>query len=196
MSAAVKIVLLGDSGVGKTSIVTQYVSGEIPETVNPTIGAAFVTKDVSVSGSNLELLIWDTAGQEVYRGLAPMYYRSALIAFIVFDVTKQESFDSVSYWIKELRTNGEENIIISIVGNKVDLDERREVEYSKAEAMAQENGALYCETSAQTGAGVERMFQVALSTYVQNQQHKEVQTGSTVKIQGDNNQQGKKGGCC
>ena len=167
---AIKLVLLGDSGVGKTSIVTQYVSGNLPENMNPTIGAAFVTKEVTIDNQQLELLIWDTAGQEVYRGLAPMYYRSALIAIIVFDVTKNESFDSVSYWIRELKTNVEENIIILVCGNKIDLEEKRSIEYQTASSMAQENGALYAETSARTGAGVERMFQMVLSHLLSKRQ--------------------------
>jgi Rab family protein len=163
---AIKLVLLGDSGVGKTSIVSQYVSGNAPENVNPTIGAAFVTKEVSVEGQNLELLIWDTAGQEVYRGLAPMYYRSALIAIIVFDVSNQESYNSVNYWIKELQTNVEENIVIIVCGNKIDLEEKRVVNFQAASAAAVEQGVLYAETSASSGTGIDRMFQVAISAHL------------------------------
>lgn len=168
---AIKLVLLGDSGVGKTSIVAHYVSGSAPDNVNPTIGAAFVTKDVTIENQKLELLIWDTAGQEVYRGLAPMYYRSALIAIIVFDVTKSESFDSVSYWIRELKANVEESIVILVCGNKIDLEDQRVIEFQSASSVAQENGALYAETSASTGSGVERMFQVAISTLLKNRQN-------------------------
>ena len=180
---SVKLVLLGDSGVGKTSIVTQYVSGTAPDNVNPTIGAAFVTKDVNIDGQQLELLIWDTAGQEVYRGLAPMYYRSALIAIIVFDVTKAESFDSVSYWIKELKTNVEESIVILVCGNKIDLEEKRVIEFQSANSMANENGALYAETSASSGAGVDRMFQVAISNLLQTKGNIIDSPGNNVNIQ-------------
>lgn len=194
---AVKLVLLGDSGVGKTSIVTQYVSGTAPDNVNPTIGAAFVTKDVNIDGQQLELLIWDTAGQEVYRGLAPMYYRSALIAIIVFDVTKAESFDSVSYWIKELKTNVEENIVILVCGNKIDLEEKRVIEFQSANSMANENGALYAETSASTGSGVERMFQIAISNLLQTKGNiidKPGGGGKVVDINDEEEQKKKK--CC
>lgn len=194
---SIKLVLLGDSSVGKTSIVTQYVSGSAPESVNPTIGAAFVTKDVTVDGQALELLIWDTAGQEVYRGLAPMYYRSALIAIIVYDVTKAESFDSVSYWIRELKTNVEEDIIILVCGNKIDLEEKRAVEFQQASSMAQENGALYAETSAVTGAGVERMFQLAISTLLQKRDPDSIKKEDTgVKLAQNNNNGSNNKGCC
>ena len=148
--SSVKLVLLGDSGVGKTSIVTQYVSGNAPDSVKPTIGAAFVTKEVSIEGHQLELLIWDTAGQEVYRGLAPMYYRSALIAIICYDVTRAQSFDSVSYWIKELKTNVDGNIVIVVCGNKIDLEDQRVIDATTAQTNAESNGALYAETSAST----------------------------------------------
>jgi Rab family protein len=163
---SIKLVLLGDSGVGKTSIVTQYVSGNAPEDVNPTIGAAFVTKEMSIDGQNLELLIWDTAGQEVYRGLAPMYYRSALIAIIVFDVTNAATHGSVDYWIKELQANVEETIVILVCGNKIDLEDKRQIGFQSASAAAATSGALYAETSAQTAAGIERMFQLAISTHL------------------------------
>jgi Rab family protein len=163
---SIKLVLLGDSGVGKTSIVTQYVCGSAPENVNPTIGAAFVTKEIAIDGQNLELLIWDTAGQEVYRGLAPMYYRSALIAIVVYDVTNQASHNSVSYWTKELQTNVEDNIVILVCGNKIDLEEKRVIDFQIASAAAAASGALYSETSAQTNTGVDRMFQLAISTHL------------------------------
>ncbi|KAH0788777.1 small GTP-binding protein [Histomonas meleagridis] len=194
---AVKLVLLGDSGVGKTSIVTQYVSGSAPENVNPTIGAAFVTKDVNIDGQQLELLIWDTAGQEVYRGLAPMYYRSALIAIIVFDVTKAESFDSVSYWIRELKTNVEENIVILVCGNKTDLEDKRVIEFQSASSMASENGALYAETSASTGSGVDRMFQMAINNLLQNKGNviNDGKPNGGVNLKDDTGKQGKKK-CC
>ena len=193
---AIKLVLLGDSGVGKTSIVTQFVSGSAPENVNPTIGAAFVTKDVTIEGQNLELLIWDTAGQEVYRGLAPMYYRSALIAFIVYDVTKNESFDSVSYWIRELKTNVEENIVILVCGNKVDLEDKRTVDFQAAQGLATENGALYTETSATTGAGVDRMFQMAISTLLKQRSPGPQPTDTSVKLDQKKPGGKEKGGCC
>ncbi|KAH0792980.1 small GTP-binding protein [Histomonas meleagridis] len=165
---SIKLVLLGDSGVGKTSIVSQYVSGKCSDSVKPTIGAAFVTKELTISGQQIELLIWDTAGQEVYRGLAPMYYRSALIAIIVYDVTRSQSFDSVAYWIKELKTNVDGNIVILVCGNKTDLDEQRTVESTIAQKSAEESGALYAETSATSGTGVERMFQIAVSKLLES----------------------------
>jgi Rab family protein len=99
-STPIKVVLLGDSGVGNTSLVAQYLSGRVPDSVNPTVGAEFATKHVVEEGRQFELLIWDTTGQEVYRGLAPMYYRGALIVIVVFDVTSDATYNSVRYWIR------------------------------------------------------------------------------------------------
>jgi Rab family protein len=165
-SHAVKLVLLGDSGVGKTSLVSQYLSGSVPDAANPTIGAAFVTKNVVVDDQPLELLIWDTAGQEVYRGLAPMYYRGASIAIIAYDVTNPDSYGAVGFWVGELRANVEGAIAILVCGNKIDLDDRRLVDGVAAAAAAAERGCLYAEASAASGAGVARAFQAALAAYL------------------------------
>jgi Rab family protein len=167
-STPVKLVLLGDTEVGKTSIVSQYLSGSIPESLNSTIGAAFVTKTVTFEKRTFELLIWDTAGQEVYRGLAPMYYRSAAIALIVYDITNAESYNAVDFWIRELRANVEESIVILVCGNKIDLEDRRLVDGLQASAAAVEKGCLYAEASAVTGAGVEKAFQATLTAYVKS----------------------------
>ena len=165
---SIKIVLLGDSGVGKTSIVAQYVSGSAPDSIKPTVGAAFFTKEISFNKMPLELLIWDTAGQEVYRGLAPMYYRSAKIAIIVFDITNTRSFDSVSYWVKELKENVDGNLTIVVCGNKCDLEEGRNVPRETAQKKIEEYGAFYVETSASTGLNVERLFQLSIQKYLES----------------------------
>ena len=159
----VKIVLLGDSGVGKTSIINHFMTGKTSESLKPTVGAAFVTKNIVVDGHGLELRIWDTAGQEVYRGLAPMYYRSAQIAIIVFDVTNNPSYESVDYWVQELKKNLKGSPVLMICGNKCDLYEDRTIHDTTAKEFAQQNGALYCECSAVNGTGINQLFETALS---------------------------------
>jgi len=163
---SLKIVFLGDSMVGKTCLIGNFVSGNAPDNVIPTIGAAFVSKEIEIMGKQVEVLIWDTAGQELYRGLAPIYYRDADIAIICFDVTSSQSYDSIQYWISELNKNCEKNIIIVICGNKIDLEEKRVIQFSSPQAAAEEIDAIYSETSAITGFGVERMFQTAISKYI------------------------------
>lgn len=196
-ATSVKLVLLGDSGVGKTSIATQYISGKAPQSVKPTIGAAFVTKSIVVDGQPIELLIWDTAGQEVYRGLAPMYYRSALIAIVVYDITRQQSYESVSYWINELKANADSRTIIVVCANKSDLEEQRTVDENIAQQFAESHGALFAATSATTGAGIDRMFQMAVGKLLKDQAGDNItkgKNGGTVQL--NDKKEDSKGGCC
>ena len=197
-ATSVKLVLLGDSGVGKTSIATQYISGKAPQSVKPTIGAAFVTKSIVVDGQPIELLIWDTAGQEVYRGLAPMYYRSALIAIVVYDITRQQSYESVAYWINELKANADSRTVIVVCANKTDLEDQRAVDENIAQQFAESHGALYAATSASTGSGIDRMFQMAVGKLMKDQAGESVQQmnkNSGVQLKDKKDGQ-KSGGCC
>lgn len=186
-----KVVLLGDSGVGKTSIINRFMTGRSVESLKPTVGAAFVTKNMTIDGHSLELRIWDTAGQEVYRGLAPMYYRSANVAIIVFDVTNPASYESVDYWVQELKKNLKEAAILIICGNKNDLYEERVIHDSQARDYATENGALYIETSASKGTGVSQLFETAISKMLK--ENTASNTNGGVNITEDDKK--KEGGC-
>lgn len=129
-----KVVLLGEGRAGKTSIVMRYTRGEYVDGRPPTDQASFVDKLVRVGESGAHLCIWDTAGQECYHALAPIYYRGASGAIIVYDITDAESFNRVRLWVKELRTSTDsKNIVIAIAGNKIDLEKSRSV--SEAEAI-------------------------------------------------------------
>ena len=162
-SEEIKCVFLGDSGVGKTSILINFMNGKLTKNTSPTIGAAYVSKTIKVLDKLCDLMIWDTAGQEIYRGLAPMYYRNAMITFIVFDVTSQKSFKAVNFWANELSSNDVyESSVIIVVGNKIDKAERK-VDLEQAEEVAKSIGAKYIETSAVTGHNIERLFQVSVS---------------------------------
>lgn len=155
-----KLVLLGDSSVGKSCLVAQFVRGEFHDFQEPTIGAAFLTAQLALddsSSNTIRLEIWDTAGQERYRSLAPMYYRGAAAAIVVFDLTSQESFNGAKSWVKELQRRGDANVIIALAGNKIDV-EGRVVEKEEATAFAEENGIIYMETSAKTAQNVRELF--------------------------------------
>jgi small GTP-binding protein len=162
----IKIVLLGETQVGKTSILTRYVTGICPEDAQPTVGVAYHSKQVSIGGAERELHIWDTAGQEVYRTLMPMYYRNVGIAIVVFDVCDRQSYEAVEYWVGELRANCEDRLVVVLCGNKVDRDPDREVTSDEANSLATQLHALYVETSALSNTGIDRLFQVAVSSYV------------------------------
>ncbi|EDL38299.1 RAB31, member RAS oncogene family, isoform CRA_b, partial [Mus musculus] len=120
-----KVCLLGDTGVGKSSIVCRFVQDHFDHNISPTIGASFMTKTVPCGNELHKFLIWDTAGQERFHSLAPMYYRGSAAAVIVYDITKQDSFHTLKKWVKELKEHGPENIVMAIAGNKCDLSDIR-----------------------------------------------------------------------
>merc|ERR1719178_567530 len=153
-----KLVLLGDTAVGKSSLVLRFVKGQFHEFQESTIGAAFLTQTVSLEDTTVKFEIWDTAGQERYRSLAPMYYRGAAAAIVVYDVTNKDSFTGAKSWVKELQRRGDPNVVIALAGNKADLDSRRKVDYEEAHAYAEENGILHLETSAKTAVNVKQLF--------------------------------------
>ena len=136
----------------------RYVQDIFSSSSNPTIGASFLTKRVILNGSKIKLQLWDTAGQERFRSLAPMYYRGALAALLVYDVTNVESFEEVKGWAEELRTNVEANLIVVVVGNKIDLAKHRVVTERQGKTFADSIGALFFETSARENVGIDPLF--------------------------------------
>ncbi|XP_066935997.1 ras-related protein Rab-5B-like [Clytia hemisphaerica] len=153
-----KLVLLGESAVGKSSLVLRFVKGQFHEYQESTIGAAFLTQTVCFDDTTVKFEIWDTAGQERYHSLAPMYYRGSQAAIVVYDITNPESFTRAKNWVKELHRQASANIVISLAGNKADLGNKRMVEYDEAQAYAEENGLLFMETSAKTAMNVNDLF--------------------------------------
>merc|ERR1711998_702317 len=116
-----KLVLLGDSAVGKSSLVLRFVRGQFFEYQESTIGAAFLTQTVTLQDTTVKFEIWDTAGQERYHSLAPMYYRGAAAAIVAYDITNRDTFQRAKQWVKELQRQANANIVIAIAGNKLDL---------------------------------------------------------------------------
>uniref|UniRef100_A0A7S0SQD1 Uncharacterized protein n=1 Tax=Mantoniella antarctica TaxID=81844 RepID=A0A7S0SQD1_9CHLO len=159
----VKLVLLGDSGVGKSCIVLRFVRGQFDTNSKVTVGAAFLSQTVALPEAPLTTVkfeIWDTAGQERYASLAPLYYRGASAAVVVYDITSPESFEKAKFWIKELQKHASPGIVIALVGNKSDLLGDRAVSREDAAALAEENSmALDIETSAKTAENVLELFQ-------------------------------------
>jgi small GTP-binding protein len=153
-----KLVLLGDTAVGKSCLVVRFVRDEFFEFQEPTIGAAFLTQTVALDDSTVKFEIWDTAGQERYRSLAPMYYRGASAAIVVYDITNPDSFTGAKSWVKELQRRGDPNVVIALAGNKADLESRRKVQFEEANSYAEENGILHLETSAKNANNVKALF--------------------------------------
>merc|ERR1711981_735855 len=153
-----KLVLLGDSAVGKSSLVLRFVRGQFFEYQESTIGAAFLTQTVALNDTTVKFEIWDTAGQERYHSLAPMYYRGAAAAIVAYDITTRDTFQRAKQWVKELQRQGNPNIVIALAGNKVDLSSKRKVEQEEAQAYADDNGIMFMETSAKTAHNVNELF--------------------------------------
>lgn len=157
-----KIVLIGDSGVGKSNLLSRFTRDEFNLESRSTIGVEFATRTVEVDGKRVKAQIWDTAGQERYRAITSAYYRGALGALIVYDITKTESYESVSRWLKELKDHADANIIIELVGNKSDLDHLRAVPTDEAKNFANENNLLFTEASALSADNVDLSFHLLL----------------------------------
>lgn len=153
-----KLVLLGESAVGKSSLVLRFVKGQFHEYQESTIGAAFLTQTVCLDDTTVKFEIWDTAGQERYHSLAPMYYRGAQAAIVVYDLTNPDTFSRAKTWVKELQRQASPNIVIALAGNKADLAAKRAVETAEAQAYADENQLLFMETSAKTASNVNDIF--------------------------------------
>merc|ERR1712224_742067 len=149
--------------------VVRFVRDEFFEFQEPTIGAAFLTSTVELGdGTKVKFEIWDTAGQERYRSLAPMYYRGAAAAIVVYDITNKDSFVGAKTWVKELQRRGDPNVVIALAGNKADLASRRKVEFEEANAYAEENGILHLETSAKNSNNVKALFVEIAKTLPKN----------------------------
>uniref|UniRef100_A0A7S2C9B9 Uncharacterized protein n=1 Tax=Haptolina brevifila TaxID=156173 RepID=A0A7S2C9B9_9EUKA len=155
-----KLVLLGDSNVGKSSLVRRFVKNQFDADCPTTVGAAFLQWPVQIEGTDdkVQYGIWDTAGSERYKALAPMYYRGAEAAIIVYDMTSFESFEGAKSWVRELRLYGQPNVVVALAANKSDMDQYRVVPKQEGETYAKGEELMYFETSAKTSACVSEMF--------------------------------------
>jgi len=154
-----KLVLLGESAVGKSSLVLRFVKDQFDDYRESTIGAAFLTQTVTLDDqTTVKFEIWDTAGQERYKSLAPMYYRNANCAVVVYDITQSASLEKARSWVRELQRQADPSIVIALCGNKTDLNARRQVSQEEAKKYADEEGLMWGETSAKTGEGVSDIF--------------------------------------
>jgi small GTP-binding protein len=158
ISASLKVVVLGDSAVGKTSLALRFVSGTFKLETDSTVGASFITKTLDTAGHRVKFNIWDTAGQERYRAIVRMYYKDVSAALLVYDITKPQSFLNLERWYCELKKQVEADVVVTVVANKEDLLHQEAVSIDEAKAFASRIGARYFRTSCKDDCGVTEMF--------------------------------------
>ena len=158
MDEQVKVVLIGDPGVGKSSILEHYLESDFNPHIESTVGVSFKTKEISFPEKTVKLNLWDTAGQEKYHSLTKMYCRGAKAAILVYDITNRDSFNNLKNWHQMVSELSNENTIFAVVGNKEDLIDREAVGLDEARAFATKINATYKKTSAKNGVGIEELF--------------------------------------
>lgn len=181
-----KVVLIGDSGVGKSNLLSRFTRNEFNLESKSTIGVEFATRSIQVDGKTIKAQIWDTAGQERYRAITSAYYRGAVGALLVYDIAKHLTYENVERWLRELRDHADQNIVIMLVGNKSDLRHLRAVPTDEAKAFAERNGLSFIETSALDSTNVETAFQNILTEIyriVSQKQIRDPPEGDTIRPQ-------------
>mmetsp|Transcript_17084 Transcript_17084/g.24506 ORF Transcript_17084/g.24506 Transcript_17084/m.24506 type:complete len:210 (-) Transcript_17084:235-864(-) len=184
-----KYIIIGDTGVGKSCLLLQFTDKRFTPIHDLTIGVEFGARIVTVEDKQLKLQIWDTAGQESFRSITRSYYRGAAGALLVYDITRKETFEHLGSWLEDAKQHSNSNMTIILVGNKADLEHRREVPKEQGEAFAKEHGLLFLETSAKINTNVEDAFLTTAATI-----YEKVKAGSLdlnteqhgVKIGGEN----------
>ncbi|KDP36442.1 hypothetical protein JCGZ_09512 [Jatropha curcas] len=208
-----KIVLIGDSAVGKSNLLARFARDEFYPNSKSTIGVEFQTQKMDINGKEVKAQIWDTAGQERFRAVTSAYYRGAVGALLVYDISRRQTFDSVGKWLNELHTHSDMNVVTILVGNKSDLMDAREVTTDEGKALAEAQGLFFMETSALDSSNVTAAFQTVvkeiynilsrkvMSNEFSKQDAPMMGNGKTVVLQGEDlvpeaNPETQKGGCC
>ncbi|KAG6370788.1 GTPase [Boletus reticuloceps] len=200
-----KVVLIGDSGVGKSNLLSRFTRNEFKLDSKSTIGVEFATRSIIIDGKVIKAQIWDTAGQERYRAITSAYYRGAVGALLVYDISKHATFANVSRWLKELRDHADLNNVIMLVGNKSDLKHLRAVPTEEAKNFASDNELSFIETSALDASNVESAFQTTLAEIYritssqaleQSADAIKAPTSDTIPVAIDSSVPAKAGSCC
>ena len=153
-----KYIIIGDSAVGKSNILTQYVYEKFSEEFQSTLGVEFAAKNAVIDNKIYRIQIWDTAGAENFRSITRAYYKNTVCAFIVYDITKRETFENVQVWLDDIKNQCPQTVLLVLVGNKLDLENERQISYEEGESFAQKNNMYFFETSAKTGVNIENLF--------------------------------------
>ena len=153
-----KYIIIGNSSVGKSCITMRYIHESFAEEFTSTIGVEYGSKNITINGKIYKIQIWDTAGQENFRSITRAYYKNSICACIVYDITNRKSFEDVKLWLEDCKSQSPRNILLVLIGNKIDLEDKREVSFEEGEKFAKENNMMFLETSAKNGDNIENIF--------------------------------------
>ena len=195
-----KLLLLGDSSVGKTSILNKYISNKFDESSISTVGVDYMDKIIDYNKFKIKLQIWDTSGEEKFRTITKNFYRNADGLLVVFDLTKKESYDHIRIWINEAKENNDKLKTI-LIGNKLDLKDERIVAIDVAKQFAEKNNLKYIETSAKDGTNINESFQAIIDLLFDGKSSEEIlheftKQDSSLSVVDDSMEVKKKKSCC
>jgi Ras-related protein Rab-6A len=185
-----KLIVVGNQGTGKSCILNRFVNETFEENYQATIGLDFQSKNVTIHDQDVRLILYDTAGQEKFRSLIPMYIREAQIILLIYDITDRESFDSMPKWIQEVLQVKNSEAVFVLIGNKIDLEDKRQISSEEGKKFAEENNYIFQEVSAKTGDNFEKLFEVQIFEGVYNKFKNECDKREKMEYNDGNNDQG------
>ena len=164
----VKFIIVGDAFVGKTNIFNRYIKGEFSNELSNTVSVEFQVETIKVNDAIFRLQLWDTTGSEKFRSIVRGYYADTACCLLVYDITNQNSFDSLDYWIEECKNNSQKNIVMILIGNKCDKEKERQIEETNGEFIAERYGMKFFESSALTGYNIKEIFEYGCKKVYEN----------------------------
>ena len=211
-----KYIIVGDPSVGKSNLLMKFAHNKFTDEYQATIGVEFGAKNIEFDNQIYRIQIWDTAGQENFRSITRAYYKNSVCAMVVYDITSPDSFQHVQNWIEDIHNQSPKTVLIILVGNKIDLEDKRVISYDEGNELAIKNGMIFAETSAKTGDGIEEIFLKSAKEIVKNMNEnyydltseicgikkgrvkrnstKNLKVGNAVELQNGKKEEGKK--CC
>lgn len=194
-----RYIIVGDMAVGKSCILLQFTDNKFRVQHELTIGVEFGAKTIELNNKTIKIQIWDTAGQEQFQAITRTYYKGAIGALLVYDITRRDTFTHVTKWLEEVKSNSSKHICVILIGNKKDLEDKRQVTYEEGESFARENGLMFLETSAKTAFNVVEAFNLSAQAILNNIEKTGVdptENKNKMKIENKTQEPVKKGGCC